>query len=89
MKTIIYVPLIIIVLILLAALSGCDDYSAPYGQSKPKPNVDKPSTMKGDASVRSLRVFRDPETNCEYLSSYGGHETITPRMGRDGKQVCR
>ena len=86
MKTIIYLPLIIIVLILLAALSGCD--SRPYGQPRPyTDNTASASSIKGDAGDRKLRVYRDPGTGCEYLSAMGT-EGITPRMRADGTQVC-
>ena len=32
-------------------------------------------------------VWTDSETGCQYLSPRDG-KAITPRMGRDGKQVC-
>jgi len=34
-----------------------------------------------------LRPYSDHLTGCEYLADREG--SITPRLGRDGKQVCR
>jgi hypothetical protein len=31
--------------------------------------------------------YQDSETGCEYFGGYG--RGITPRMGADGKQICR
>lgn len=33
-----------------------------------------------------LYVVEDADTGCQYLAL---HNVITPRMGRDGKQICR
>ena len=36
---------------------------------------------------QGLQVYTDVETGCQYLSIY---QTVpTPRMGEDGKQICR
>ena len=35
----------------------------------------------------SMSVRRDALTGCEYLESTSGH--LTPRLGADGRQVCR
>jgi len=44
----------------------------------------------GDVDTAPIRpvVYRDSETGCEYLST-GNFYELTPRMDRDGKQVCR
>lgn len=34
-----------------------------------------------------LQVYTDVETGCQYLSIY--QRAPTPRMGADGKQICR
>lgn len=34
-----------------------------------------------------LQVYTDVETGCQYLSIY--QTAPTPRMGADGKQICR
>lgn len=41
---------------------------------------------RGDAYDPVL--YRDRVTGCEYLST-GNTASLTPRMGADGKQVCR
>lgn len=64
-------------LILLVLLAGC--------YPKEHPN----SPKRG--GIGDLRVWVDSETGCEYLtvgSSLDG-QAVTPRMGRDGKQICR
>lgn len=33
-------------------------------------------------------VYRDSVYGCEYLTT-GQYNTLTPRMGADGKQVCK
>ncbi len=46
---------------------------------------------KGSGRGSDLRVWHDSETGCEYLtvgSSFDG-QAVTPRMGADGKQICR
>lgn len=39
-----------------------------------------------DGRLSGMNVRTDALTGCQYL--YGGN-SITPRMGRDGKQVCK
>lgn len=34
-------------------------------------------------------ILRDPETGCQYLSHPYANSALTPRLGRDGKQVCK
>lgn len=34
-----------------------------------------------------ITVYRDSETGCEYAST--GTRGLTPRMGENGKQICR
>lgn len=69
-------PLILAVVL----LDGCKRAEAQH--DKIKPNV---SEFYGSDTI--VRVFTDPETGCQYLGMYG--EAVTPRMGRDGKQICR
>lgn len=33
-------------------------------------------------------LYVDPETKCEYLSN-SNNSSLTPRYGRNGKQICR
>jgi hypothetical protein len=33
-------------------------------------------------------VYRDSVTGCEYLTT-GQYYALTPRMGADGKQICK
>ncbi len=37
-------------------------------------------------------TYTDPETGCQYLKTSGGvlgGESMTPRLDRDGKQICQ
>lgn len=34
-------------------------------------------------------ILKDHETGCEYIFPVGSGRSPVPRMGRDGKQVCR
>lgn len=34
-------------------------------------------------------ILRDPETGCQYLSHPYTNSALTPRLDRDGKQVCK
>jgi hypothetical protein len=45
----------------------------------PRDNTDPP----GGRSGMTIRV--DHLTGCEYLSDWG----LTPRLGQDGKQICK
>lgn len=38
---------------------------------------------------QSAVIWKDPETGCEYLSGNLSGADMTPRLGRDGKQICR
>lgn len=40
-----------------------------------------------DGKISGLRPRTDYGTGCQYLETRDG--AITPRLGRDGKQVCR
>lgn len=36
-----------------------------------------------------VKTYADTETGCEYLMQQYPNSGITPRMGRDSKQICR
>lgn len=38
--------------------------------------------------VEGIRVYTDDDTGCQYVSTHGGN-SIYPRLGKDGKQMCR
>jgi len=42
----------------------------------------------GNGGARTPYVWSDPATGCEYLAQMDG-KALTPRMDRNGKQVCR
>lgn len=65
--------LVLIVAATLAALAGC---------SGARDDSDMP-----DGRVSGVSVRTDHLTGCQYLVSPG--DGITPRMDRDGKQVCK
>ena len=48
-------------------------------------HLDDTDSASGDRSGVKPRI--DYGTGCQYLETAGGG--ITPRLGRDGKQVCR
>lgn len=61
-------------LVFLAACSDTRDSAEVYsGRFKENPWV---------------YLFVDPETKCEYLAN-SNTSSLTPRYGRDGKQICR
>lgn len=48
--------------------------------------VDFPKDSTDSVEARSgLSLYTDYSTGCQYVSAGGG---ITPRMGKDGKQIC-
>lgn len=50
-------------------------------------NIPRDDSDPTDSNKRSgMAVLRDNLTGCEYLSRLFN---ITPRLGRDGKQICR
>lgn len=65
-------------IILLVLLAGCAEHVP-----EPKPK-DWPSEVQGNAVIV---VYTDPKSGCEYIGYHRGG--ITPRMGADGRQVCR
>lgn len=61
-------------------------------QSKTEVTLHLPNPFIWDSRVQ---VVIDPETHCEYIvlpaknyNSQTGY-AVTPRLGRDGKQICR
>lgn len=58
----------------LLALTGC----------APRDDTDPAGGRSG------MWLYTDARTGCDYLALYGwGGVSITPRMDRDGKQVCK
>lgn len=39
--------------------------------------------------VQPVAIYKDDETGCEYVAADMAHSALTPRMGADGKQICR
>lgn len=86
MKTIIYVPLIIIFLIGVLLLTGCEAQSK-YGPPRPYTDHGAARLWDGNPNDLTILIYKDPKTLCEYLVARGV-EGITPRMRADGTQVC-
>ena len=42
---------------------------------------------EGRAANFEKRVMTDPKTGCQYV--HGGRGAVTPRLGVDGKPICR
>ena len=70
-------------LILLALLcAGCTD-----SQVKELARYEDDSRRESNSSPREVKIYQDSETGCEYAMA--GISGLTPRMGADGKQICR
>lgn len=63
-------------LLVLALLAGCTA----------RDDTDSPTERSG------VILITDHGTGCQYLmapGTWGGGSGITPRMGRDGRQICQ
>lgn len=49
--------------------------------------VDVPQEQSMETVTTGLTVYHDRGTGCEYLRAGSG--ALTPRLGPDGKQVCK
>lgn len=69
-----------------ALLTGCGKIEAPYndhgGGPVQKDDTDPPNGRSG------LTLYTDNLTGCQYLAIHY-NSGLTPRMGKDGKQVCQ
>lgn len=79
------------ILILLLALTGCA--KAGYGE-RPEPVSPMASGTEPQLKVRTMQLWIDSATGCEYLVPLGYSVTdsgITPRVAADGKthRGCR
>jgi hypothetical protein len=68
--------ILLLVLCALAMLAGCE----AHGSSTPPDPRTYPAT---------LNIYIDAETGCQYIGQWSSSAGITPRLGRDGKQICR
>lgn len=66
------------ILALAVLLAGCD-----YD-----PRKEVRTTNLGAASSYDPVLYIDRDTGCHYLST-GNINSLTPRMGADGKQICK
>lgn len=70
----------------MGALTGCVRETSAGGQS-PFVTV---APGGGDMDGKNVRPIRDAETGCEYILVTGVYtSSLTPRMGFDGRQICR
>jgi uncharacterized protein YceK len=74
---------LVIAVMVSFALSGCGPLVNDAANQKA---ADK-AANETVPSEKRLYVFTDAETGCQYVSAYG--ETLYPRLGRDGHQICR
>jgi hypothetical protein len=74
---------VVAAILLSIAVSGCGPLVNDAANQKA---VDK-AASETIPSDKRLYVFTDAETGCQYVSAYG--ETLYPRLGRDGRQICR
>lgn len=63
-----------LIVLLALALSGCERASVKDAEAA--------------ETTHSPTVYRDRETGCEYVAGEV-NSPLYPRMGRDGKQICR
>ena len=53
-------------------------------------NVGFDDTDNHDTHIRSgLVIYTDYRTGCQYLQGGFFGDNITPRLGKDGKQICK
>ena len=64
------------VLMAILMLSACERWNEPGPRTRDK------------AEAYDPLVYRDQLTGCEYLTRGQPASSLTPRMGRDGKQIC-
>lgn len=67
-----FVVLAVVVAFSLALLTGCDFHQA---------------ARPGTGAAYRVVVYVDSDTGCEYLST-GQVTALTPRLNREGKQIC-
>jgi hypothetical protein len=68
--------------IILLALTACTPKDDLPGRA---------TSIPSDRSERSITVFTDPDTGCQYLKynyTASGGAAITPRMNKDHQQIC-
>lgn len=70
-------------ILLLLVCAGCtqkarDDFDRASNEIAKERNSRAPNEVS---------AYRDSETGCEYVTIQG--RSLTPRMGADGKQICR
>lgn len=66
-----------LIVTVLLSVAGCEGSPAQPAKADQKPVP----------SFYSVSLYTDPDTGCEYLAQYRGG--ITPRLDRNGKQVCK
>lgn len=72
----------IAVMLACMTLAACDDGKGLVG------HLDAPNAWPQVS--RDLVVYRDEGTGCDYVRVRGaGGGDLTPRLGADGKQICR
>jgi hypothetical protein len=70
-------------------LAGCDQNGSPF-QSEPIKTTRLQGKVMGKSSgAEEIRVWRDPDTGCQYLLWRGRRDGgITPRLTPDGRPIC-
>lgn len=77
---------IIVAACLLGALAGCSRRGESVMDRVEQ--VEAKEKIQASSSSGILRSIKDPDTGCEYLVFAGPSGGITPRMDREGKQIC-
>lgn len=82
-------PVLALCLVGATPLAGCDRLDSSF-----EPAPIKTATVEGKVRSRrtggeEVRVWRDPETGCQYLLWERKHRGgMTPRLAADGRPMC-
>lgn len=75
--------------LLTSVLAGCDKSDSPFDSASDDNGASEARVLGRSAGGERVRVWRDPETGCQYLA-WGRRRTgsMTPRLKPDGRPMC-
>lgn len=77
-------------LISLVLLAGCEKLSSEFQSAPIKATTIEGKVRTARGGGEEVRVWRDPETGCEYLLWEGKRKgSMTPRLTSDGRPMCK
>lgn len=72
------------------ALAGCDTFDSSFRSAPINATTVEGKVRSRRAGGEEVRVWRDPETGCQYLLwERRQRGSMTPRLGPDGRPVCK